>query len=104
MAEDVELRLAAVEQRCKSNGHRLERLEKQQEAIHALAAGIQVMAAEQKHQTEALNTVRESVTRLDGKVDALEMKPAKRWDGLIDKLVWGAAGAVLAWLLTQVGL
>lgn len=102
--DGLETRLAAVEQRCKSNGHRLEQVEKQQEAIHSLAASLQVMAAEQKHQTEAINTVREDVSRLDGKVDALEMKPAKRWDGLIDKLVWGAAGAVLAWLLTQVGL
>ena len=101
---DVENRLTSLEQRCKSNGHRLEQLEKQQEAIHSLAVSIQVMASEQKHQTEAINTVREDVSRLDGKVDALEMKPAKRWDGLIDKLVWGAAGAVLAWLLTQVGL
>ena len=100
----MESRLTALEQRCKSNGHRLEQVERQQEAIHSLAASLQVMAAEQKHQTEALNTVRESVTRLDGKVDALEMKPAKRWEGLVEKLVWGVAGAVLAALLTHVGL
>ena len=62
------------------------------------------MAAEQKHQTEAINTVRESVSRLDGKVDALEMKPARRWDGLMDKLFWGVAGAVLAFLLARAGL
>ena len=102
--DEMAVKVAALEQRCKSNGHRLERLEKQQEAIHALAAGIQVMAAEQKHQTEAIHTVREDVSRLDGKVDALEMKPAKRWEGLVEKLVWGVAGAVLAALLTHVGL
>jgi len=101
---DVETRLTAVEQRCKSNGHRLDHLEKQQEAIHSLAAGIQVMAAEQKHQTEAINTVREDVSRLDGKVDALEMKPGKRWEGLTDKLLWGVTGAVLTWLLARAGL
>ena len=62
------------------------------------------MAAEQKHQTEALNTVRESVSRLDGKVDALEMKPGKRWESLVDKLIWGVAGAVLAFLLARMGI
>lgn len=101
---DVENRLTSLEQRCKSNGHRLEHLEKQQEAIHSLAASIQVMAAEQKHQTEAINTVREDVSRLDGKVDALEMKPGKRWEGLVDKLIWGVAGAILAFLLARAGL
>lgn len=100
----VENRLAALEQRCKSNGHRLEQVERQQEAIHSLAASLQVMAAEQKHQTQAINTVREDVSRLDGKVDALEMKPAKRWDGLVEKLVWGIVGAVLAFLLARIGL
>ena len=101
---DVENRLTSLEQRCKSNGHRLEHLEKQQEAIHSLAASIQVMASEQKHQTEAINTVREDVSRLDGKVDALEMKPGKRWEGLVDKLIWGVAGAILAFLLARAGL
>ena len=101
---DVENRLTSLEQRCKSNSHRLEQLEKQQEAIHSLAASIQVMAAEQKHQTQAINTVREDVSRLDGKVDALEMKPGKRWDGLVDKLIWGVAGAILAFLLARAGL
>ena len=101
---DVENRLTSLEQRCKSNGHRLEHLEKQQEAIHSLAASIQVMAAEQKHQTEAINTVREDVSRLDGKVDALEMKPGKRWEGLVDKLIWGVAGAILTFLLARAGI
>ena len=80
---DVETRLTAVEQRCKSNGHRLDHLEKQQEAIH---------------------TVREDVSRLDGKVDALERKPGKRWENLADKLLWGVVGAVLTWFLARMGI
>lgn len=102
--EDMETRLTAVEQRSKSNSHRLEQVEKQQEAIHSLAASLQVMAAEQKHQTQAIQTVREDVSRLDGKVDALEMKPAKRWEDLVGKLIWGVAGGLLAWLLARMGL
>ena len=102
--EAMESRVTAVEQRCKSNSHRLEQVEKQQEAIHSLAASLQVMTAEQKHQTQAINTVREDVSRLDGKVDALEMKPARRWDGLVEKLVWSVAGAILAWWLARIGL
>ena len=101
---DVENRLTSLEQRCKSNGHRLERLEKQQEAIHALAAGIQVMAAEQKHQTEAIHTVREDVSRLDGKVDALERKPGKRWESMEEKILLAIVAAVVGFILAQIGL
>ncbi len=102
--DPMESRMTALEQWAKSQGHRLDRLEEQQQVIHSLAASLQVMAAEQKHQTEALNTVRESVTRLDGKVDALETRPARRWESLADKALWAVVGAGIAALLTQIGL
>lgn len=38
------------------------------------------------------------------KVEALEAKPGKRWDGLVDKVLWAVAGAVVAFLLARVGL
>lgn len=104
MEIDHEHRLTQVEQRSKSNEHRLEKLEKEQEAIHSMASSLQVMAAEQKHQTEAIQSVKTDVGRLEGKVDVLESKPGKRWDGLVDKLIWGVAGAVLAFLLAKIGV
>ena len=55
-------------------------------------------------QTEAIHTVREDVSRLDGKVDALERKPGKRWENLADKLLWGVVGAVLTWFLARMGI
>jgi hypothetical protein len=44
------------------------------------------------------------VSRLDGKVDALERKPGKRWENLADKLLWGVVGAVLTWFLARMGI
>ena len=44
--EETEIvgRLSAIEQRCKSNSHRLEALEKQTEAVNTLATSVAVMA------------------------------------------------------------
>ena len=84
MEINIEHRLTEVEQRSKSNTHRLETLEKEHEALHTMAASMQVMAAEQKHQTEAIESVKTDVGRLEGKVDVLEEKPGKRWDSLVD--------------------
>ena len=44
--EDTEIvgRLSAVEQRSKSNSHRLDALEKQTEAVNRLATSVAVMA------------------------------------------------------------
>ncbi len=104
METTIEHRLTEVEQRSKSNMHRLEKLEQEQAAIHSMASSLQVMAAEQKHQTEAIQSVKTDVGRLESKVDVLESKPGKRWEGVVDKLLWGVAGAVLAFLLAKIGL
>ena len=39
-----------------------------------------------------------SVNRLTGKVEALEAKPGKRWDGLLDKALLVLCGTFVAWL------
>ena len=101
---DVETRLTAVEQRCKSNSHRIENMEKDHEALHTMAAAMEVMANEQKHQTKAIEGVKEDLVRVESKVDVLEQKPAKRWDGFVDKLIWGVAGAILAFVLAAIGI
>lgn len=92
-----ERRLTQVEQRAKSNTHRLEKLEESTEAINRLATSMEVMASKQEQ-------VAETVEKLDGKVTALEGKPAKRAEGLADKIIWAVCAAVIAFVLTQIGL
>ena len=55
-------------------------------------------------QSEQYRTILEKLETLTQKVEALEVKPAKRWDGLVEKTVWAVAAAVIAFLLAQVGL
>lgn len=92
-----ERRLTAVEQRSKSNTHRIEKLEETTEAINKLATTMEVMVSKQEQ-------VAETVEKLDGKVSAIEAKPGKRVDGLIDKIVWAVCAAVIAYVLSQIGL
>jgi chromosome segregation ATPase len=92
-----ERRLTQVEQRSKSNTHRLEKLEESTEAISRLATSMEVMASKQEQ-------VAVTVEKLDGKVTALEEKPIKRADGLMDKIIWAVCAAVIAFVLAQIGL
>ena len=92
-----ERRLTEVEERSKSNSHRLDKLEESTEAINRLATSMEVMAERQEQ-------VVETVGKLDTKVTALETKPAKRWDDLMDKIVWAVAAALIGFVLAQVGL
>lgn len=104
MEHEFEHRLTEVEQRSKSNMHRLETLEKEHGVLHSMATSLEVLANEQKHQTQTIADVKTDVGRLEGKVDVLESKPGKRWDSLVNNLIWGVAGAVLAFLLAKFGL
>ena len=94
---EYERRLTQVEQRSKSNTHRLEKLEASTEAISRLATSMEVMASKQEQ-------VAETVEKLDGKVTALEEKPVKRVDGLVDKIIWAVCAAVITFILARIGL
>ena len=85
--------LAETEARSKSNTHRLDKLEENTAVLNRLATAVEVMATKQ-------DTMGESVDRLETKMDSLEAKPGKRWDGLIDKILLVLAGAFVAWLAT----
>lgn len=49
-------------------------------------------------QTEKLDSIEGKVDKLTQTVDALAEKPGKRWNELVDKLIYAAALAVVAWL------
>ena len=104
METNIEHRLTEVEQRSKSNLKRLDKLEKDHDVLHSMAASLEVMANEQKHQTQTITDVKTDVGRLESKVDVLESKPAKRWDGLVEKAIWAVVAAVIAFILGRVGL
>ena len=92
-----ERRLTQVEQRSKSNTHRLEKLEESTEAINRLATSMEVMVSKQEQ-------VAETVEKLDSKVTAIEGKPMKRVDALVDKIIWAICAAVITFVLSRLGL
>ena len=92
-----ERRLADVENRAKSNSHRIEKLEEYTEAINKLATSVQVMATKQ-------DTIAETLTNLDKKVEIIETKPGKRWDSIVDKIILGIVAALVGAIAAHYGL
>ena len=92
-----EHRLTEVEERSKSNLYRIEKLEESTEAISRLAVSVRVMAEKQNH-------VADTVDRLDDKVTALETKPAKHWDTLVETIILSLAAAILGFAMAHMGL
>ena len=92
-----EQRLTAVEERSKSNSHRLEALEKQTEAVNRLATSVSVMA-------ERVENTGEKVDGLCDDVKELKAEPGKRWKGVVEKVIYIIVAAVVGYFLAQIGL
>lgn len=92
-----ERRLAETEARSKSNTKRLDELEHTTNTIQQMATSVAVLA-------EQIKTMNGNLTALTGKVNALEAEPAKKWHFVVEKSIYFFVGAVIAFVLSQVGL
>ena len=95
--EQYAVKLQEVIDRSLRNEGRIKKLETEHDVLHELATSVAVMA-------QRMETMNQNVTTLTNKVDEIESKPAKRFDDIVDKLIWAVLGAVAAFLLRGVGL
>lgn len=98
-----EQRLTAVEQRAKSNSHRLEKLEPIVEEIHTMSNTMVQLVQEVKRTNEAVDNLDVKVERIDSRVDEMEKSPGKKWENaknkVFDTLLGGIAGFLIAGIL-----
>lgn len=88
---DEAVKIAEIEQRCKSNTHRIDELEQRQDNLDALATTMSVMANEQDHIKADVGVIKADVKKLTD-------KPGVLWD----KLVWLVVSGVAGYLLAQI--
>jgi hypothetical protein len=94
---EISGRLSAVEQRSKSNSHRLDAVEKNTEAVNHLATSVAVMA-------ERMEVTGAKVDGLCSDVQDLKAEPGKRWKFVVEKAVYIAVSAVMGYILAKFGL
>lgn len=94
---EIERRLTKVEDREKSNSHRLDEVEKRQEDITELVQSVATIAQKQ-------NDMDSDVREIKTDVKALMAKPAKRWDTVVEKALLALVGALVAFALARFGL
>lgn len=95
--EQLAIKLQETTDRSLRNEGRIKKLESEHDTLQQLATSVAVMA-------EQLKTMNTNVNNLTSKVDELEDKPGKRWDSIVDKVIWAVLAAVIAFLLGRIGL
>lgn len=94
---DHEKRLTETEARSKSNAHRLDEVEKRQNNLDELVGTVKALAVREENMENDVKEIKSDVKNLAG-------KPGQRWENLVDKVLWAVAAAVIAFLLTKIGL
>lgn len=92
-----EERLSKVEERAKSNTHRLEELEKRQDNLDELVGTVKVLAVREE-------AVENCVKEMKSDVKSLLNKPAQRWDSMVGQIISILIAAFIGYVLSKIGL
>ena len=92
-----ESRLTAVEDRAKSNSHRLDKIEQKQDELGELVTSVKVLAEREENVENDVKEIKSDVKSLTG-------KSGKRWDSLVDKVILTGAAAIFGFILAKFGL
>ena len=80
----------------KSNKRRIDNLEEEQKELRNLTNAVSQMVVEQKN-------MRDDLAEMKNDVKQIREKPGKRWDGVVDKVIFTIVGASVAYLLAKGG-
>lgn len=91
-----EKRLTEVEERSKSNSHRLDDMEKRQDNLDELVGTVKVLAVREEN-------VENDVKEIKSDVKSLTSKPGQRWENLLNQIITILVAAVAGFILAKFG-
>ena len=95
--EELALKHQETADRSLRNEGRIKKLEEGHEILRKLATSVEVMAFR-------VENMGNSVTTLAAEMESLKEKPGKRWESLVDKIIWAVAAALIGYVIAQIGL
>ena len=96
---EIEHRITELEQRTKSNTHRLDKLDPIVEEIHTMSNTMVQMVQEIKHTNETVKGLDKKMDHMDHRVDEMEKAPAKKYDRAKDKIFDTVLGVIVGFLI-----
>ena len=97
MDDGIQAKIVEIDQRSKSNTHRINDLEEDNRALHTLATSVEVLATKQE-------TIESNVQEIKTDVKALKAVPGSKWEALVKTALTALAGGLVAYALFRLGL
>ena len=95
--EELAVKVQRVDDRSRSNAHRLDEVEKKLADNDEMLASIARLDQRQKDMDTDVKEIKADVKALAG-------KPAKRWESIVDKTLMAAITALVGYVLVRLGL
>ncbi len=96
---EIEHRITELEQRSRSNTHRIDKLEPIVDEIHTMSNTMVQLVQEVKHTNDAVGGLDQKVDRLDSRVDDMERAPGQEWSSAKKTIFNTILGAVVGFLI-----
>ena len=94
---EYERRLSRVEDRAKSNAHRLDRVEEAQDNITELVRSVAAIAQKQTDMDSDIKEIKAEVKLQAG-------RPAKRWESVVENTIRALVVGLIGWVLIKLGI
>lgn len=91
------VKLQEVESRCKGNEHRLDALEKNQDAINQLATSTAIMA-------QKISQMGDQIDSMGNDIKDLKEVPAARWKFVVEKAIYVLVAGIMGFALSKFGM
>lgn len=97
MDDGIQAKIVEIDQRSKSNTHRINDLEEDNRALHQLATSVEVLATKQE-------TIEANISEIKDDVKSLKALPGSRWEGLIKAVVTAIVSGLVGYALAHAGI
>ena len=97
MDDGIQAQIVEIDQRSKSNTHRINDLEEDNRALHQLATSVEVLATKQE-------TIEANVSEIKDDVKSLKAIPGGKWEALVKAAVTAIVGALVGFALAHAGI
>lgn len=94
--EELAVKVTETDQRARSNTRRIDKLEQNTDALNELTLAVREMVLKQDYTAESIGKLDKKVDGIDCRMDAMEQKPVKRWENIMEKFVAAIVGAAAA--------
>lgn len=79
-------------------------LKKRQDNVDEMVQAVTALNVKLENTAEKVDATDKKVDHIGDKIEEINAKSGKRWDSVVEKVIFAVVGAVVGWLLKQAGV